>query len=197
MPLGCDRRCLPRRSCLARSRGQCQLKRTIFQKPCVRFRPDPDVHRMLGCPSLSPRRFVRFQLVARRVGRVVASHQFAGAPASVRLPGRDDFPRRWRAIKDLFSRRLKPGETLSRSRAAQGERGIWQRWYWEHAIRDERDFGVHVDYVHFNPVRHGFVSRAVDWPYSTFRACVAAGLYPPDWIGSDDGGADRGERSPA
>ena len=108
----------------------------------------------------------------------------------------DDFPRRWRVIKDLFSRRLNPDETLSRSRALQGERGIWQRRYWEHAIRDERDFGAHMDYVHFNPVRHGFVSHPADWPYSSFRACVAEGLYPPDWIASDDGKADRGERSP-
>jgi putative transposase len=112
------------------------------------------------------------------------------------LPEGDaDFPRRWRAIKDLFSRRLDPLERVSGSRASQGERGIWQRRYWEHAIRDDKDFAAHLDYVHFNPVKHGTVSHPADWPYSSFRACVARGLYPSDWIGPDDGGDDRGERA--
>ncbi len=76
------------------------------------------------------------------------------------LPERDDdVLRRWRAIKDLFSRRLDPVEQVSVSRASQGERGIWQRRYWEHAIRDDRDVAAHLDYVHFNPVRHGYVSH--------------------------------------
>ena len=72
--------------------------------------------------------------------------------------GDHDFPRRWRAIKDLFSRRLDPVERLSGSRVSQGERGIWQRRYWEHAIRDDGDFAAHLDYVHFNPVKHGTAS---------------------------------------
>jgi len=111
--------------------------------------------------------------------------------------GDSDFPRRWRAIKDLFSRRIGPRETVSASRSSQGERGIWQRRYWEHAIRDDRDFAAHLNYVHFNPVKHGYVSHPIDWPYSSFRACVAKGLYPADWLGSDDGGCERGERPPA
>jgi putative transposase len=112
------------------------------------------------------------------------------------LPEGDDaFPRRWRTIKDLFSRRQIPSEALSRSRASQGERGIWQRRYWKHAIRDDRDFAAHLDYVHFNPVKHGYVSHPIDWPYSSFRTCVARGLYPSDWLGSDDGDADHGERT--
>jgi len=110
--------------------------------------------------------------------------------------GDDDFPRRWRVIKDLFSRRLDPLEKISRSRASQGERGIWQRRYWEHAIRDDPDLAAHLDYVHFNPVRHGHVSHPAEWPYSSFRACVARGLYPSAWLGSDDGRHDRGERTP-
>jgi putative transposase len=71
-----------------------------------------------------------------------------------------------------------------------------QRRYWEHAIRDDQDLAAHLDYVHFNPVRHGYVSHPADWPYSSFHACVARGLYPSHWIGSDDGGDDRGERAP-
>jgi putative transposase len=109
--------------------------------------------------------------------------------------GDSDFPRRWRAIKDLFTRRMSPRETVSASRSSQGERGIWQRRYWEHAIRDDRDFAAHLNYVHFNPVKHGYVSHPIDWPYSSFRACVAKGLYPADWLGSDDGGGERGERA--
>ncbi len=110
--------------------------------------------------------------------------------------GDDDFPRRWRAIKDLYSRRLDPLERVSASRASQGKRGIWQRRYWEHAIRDDSDLAAHLDYVHFNPVRHGYVSHPAKWPYSSFPACVARGLYHLGWIGSDDSRDDRGERAP-
>jgi putative transposase len=77
------------------------------------------------------------------------------------------FPDRWRCIKGAFSRGLARGEALSASRRRQSERGIWQRRYWEHTIRDDRDYAAHVDYTHFNPVKHGFVERAGDWPYSS------------------------------
>ncbi|MBI5782310.1 MAG: transposase, partial [Gammaproteobacteria bacterium] len=53
--------------------------------------------------------------------------------------------------------------------------------YWEHLIRDERDYQRHVDYIHWNPVKHGYVQRAGDWPHSTFRRHVVEGIYPPDW----------------
>jgi putative transposase len=78
------------------------------------------------------------------------------------LPQDDaDFAVRWRMIKSAFSRSLPPGERISGSRAAKGERGIRQRRYWEHTIRDERDFARHIDYIHINPVKHGYVSRVV------------------------------------
>ncbi len=67
-------------------------------------------------------------------------------------------------------------------RIAKGERGIWQRRYWEHTIRDELDYARHVDYVHFNPVKHGFVARVSDWPYSSFSRFVDAGVHPIDWV---------------
>ncbi|MGH2448271.1 MAG: transposase, partial [Chloroflexota bacterium] len=66
----------------------------------------------------------------------------------------------------------------------KGERGIWQRRYWEHLIRDERDLAVHIDYVHFNPVKHGHVARVRDWPYSTFHRCVRDGVLAADWGGN-------------
>ncbi len=61
------------------------------------------------------------------------------------------------------------------------ERRIWQRRYWEDTIRDDRDFAAHLDYTHFNPVKHGLVAHPADWPHSSFRRCVASGMYPADW----------------
>jgi len=112
------------------------------------------------------------------------------------LPEGDaDFALRWRLIKSAFSRGLPPGERISRSRSNKGERGIWQRRYWEHTLRDEDDFARHVDYIHFNPVKHSHARRVRDWPYSSFHRMVRLGLYPADWTG--DGGDEEdgfGER---
>jgi len=102
------------------------------------------------------------------------------------LPDGDiDFSTRWQAIKAQFSRKIPPGEDRSASRLAKDERGIWQRRFWEHTIRDDRDYAAHMDYIHFNPVKHGLVADVGTWPYSSFHRCVAMGLYPPGW----DGGA--------
>ncbi len=99
-----------------------------------------------------------------------------------RLPSDDDdYPMRWRLIKAGFSRMIAPGEHVSRSRTRKGERGIWQRRYWEHVIRDERDLRHHLDYIHYNPVKHGHVACAVDWPYSSFHRYVERGFYPANW----------------
>ncbi len=97
--------------------------------------------------------------------------------------GNADFALRWRLIKSAFSRGLPHGERVSASRAAKDERGIWQRRYWEHTLRDERDFSRHVDYIHFNPVKHGHVSQVKDWPHSSFHRMVRLGVYTPDWAG--------------
>ena len=86
------------------------------------------------------------------------------------LPEADaDFALRWRLIKSKFSRALPRGEWISSSRMEKAERGIWQRRYWEHTLRDETDLVRHVDYIHFNPVKHGHVTRVRDWPYSSFH----------------------------
>jgi putative transposase len=108
--------------------------------------------------------------------------------------GDTDFSTRWRRIKSAFSRRLPRGEQRSASRISKGERGIWQRRFWEHTIRDDRDYGAHLDYIHFNPVKHGLVADAGDWPYSSFRRCVAKGLYPAGWAGGTAEMVDAGER---
>ncbi|UGV26901.1 transposase [Rhodopseudomonas boonkerdii] len=112
------------------------------------------------------------------------------------LPEGDaDFATRWRLIKAYFSRHVALGEDVSRSRILRGERGIWQRRFWEHTIRDERDYERHVDYIHFNPVKHGHVTRVRDWPYSSFHRFVARGIYPKDWAGDvSEIGVSFGER---
>jgi putative transposase len=113
------------------------------------------------------------------------------------LPAGDaDFATRWRLVKSAFSRGLVTGERISKSRAAKGERGIWQRRYWEHTIRDESDFARHVDYIHINPVKHGLVAQVRDWPFSSFHRMAEVGVYPEDWAGDiSDRGEDFGERS--
>ncbi|MEJ2375192.1 MAG: transposase [Pseudolabrys sp.] len=109
--------------------------------------------------------------------------------------GETDFAVRWRLIKAMFSRGLPAGERISASRAAKGERGIWQRRYWEHAIRDDNDCARHLDYIHINPVKHGLVNRVRDWPYLSFHRLVRQGVYSVDWAGDVKGdGADFGER---
>ena len=108
-------------------------------------------------------------------------------------PGDTDFAGRWRAIKTAFSKSVAGGEPRSPVMERRGERGIWQRRYWEHTIRDERDYAAHIDYTHFNPVKHGLVRHPSEWPYSSFRRCVAAGMYPADWCGGEEPG-EAGER---
>jgi putative transposase len=71
---------------------------------------------------------------------------------------------------------------------------FWQRRYWEHTISDDRDFAVHMDYTHFNPVKHGLVAHPADWPHSSFRRCVARGLYPAGWAGGSAEPQTTGER---
>jgi len=105
--------------------------------------------------------------------------------------GDSDFATRWRLIKSRFSRALPVGEQISESRASKGERGIWQRRYWEHTLRDENDFARHADYIHFNPVKHGHVTRVADWPHSSFHRMVKLGVYPADWAGDAQDGEDE------
>ena len=105
------------------------------------------------------------------------------------LPAGDiDYSNRIKAIKIRFSRVVPCLEFRNEARAIKGERGIWQRRFWEHAIRDERDYAHHMDYLHFNPVKHGLVRNVADWPHSSFHRCVEKGLYPSDW-GTHDIGA--------
>jgi len=98
------------------------------------------------------------------------------------LPPEDtDFSTRWMLIKSAFSRRIGAGESIRASRIPKGERGIWQRRFWEHCIRDEVDLQRHVDYAHFNPVKHDHTERASAWPYSSIHRLIARSEIPSDW----------------
>jgi putative transposase len=109
-------------------------------------------------------------------------------------PGDADFSGRWRRIKAYFTHRLvASGVVIKRHRS--GEYALWQRRFWEHTIRNEIDFERHVDYVHFNPVKHKLVTRAQEWPCSSFHAYVRRGLLPADWAGDvEEPMMDFGER---
>lgn len=95
--------------------------------------------------------------------------------------GDSDYSQRWGLIKAGFSRGLPVQEVRSASRMSKGERGIWQRRFWEHRLRDDRDFENHVAYIHHNPVKHGHVRRAQEWPYSSLHRYIRQGLVSPDW----------------
>ena len=100
------------------------------------------------------------------------------------LPDGDaNFPLRWSLIKSGFSRGLPSDMRRTRSKIGKREKGIWQRRYWEHAIRNDGDLERHVDYIHFNPVKHGYVTRVRDWPHSSFARYVAREILPIDWAG--------------
>ncbi len=93
------------------------------------------------------------------------------------------------------SKRHSPAACRSASRVAKGERGIWQRRYWEHTLRNDDDLRRHVDYIHYNPVKHGHVRYVKEWPHSTFHRYVRHGVYPNDWAGDGfDIEHDFGER---
>lgn len=102
------------------------------------------------------------------------------------LPEGDaDFSTRWMLIKRLVSVACRDAyrreEWMHASKQKHRESTLWQRRFWEHQIRDEDDFARHLDYVHFNPVKHGLALNAAAWPYSSFHRYVKAGVYGPDW----------------
>ena len=114
--------------------------------------------------------------------------------AVLTLPyGDADYSGRWKNIKATFTHALVANASplICNDR---GEYTFWQRRFWEHTIRNEADFRRHVDYIHFNPVKHGLVASAADWPHSSFHRFVRMGLLPADWGGADeDAITKRGE----
>ena len=115
-----------------------------------------------------------------------------------KLPDSDaEFAKRWGIIKRHVSSRcaveFNDEAWLSPSRRKRSETSLWQRRYWEHCIRDDEDFTRHVEYLHWNPVKHGLAKRVADWPYSTFHRYVARGIYPADWGGDFRDSGKEGE----
>jgi putative transposase len=147
----------------------------------------------------------RIELLRQAICYTKARHPFE-IDAMVVLPehvhalwtfpaGDADYALRWRLVKTFFSRGVDPVEWRSKSRAAKGERGLWQRRYWEHTIGDESDFERHCDDIHYNPVKHGHVSAASEWRYSSFQSFVKRGIYPVNWAsGKEVNEAEFGER---
>ena len=110
------------------------------------------------------------------------------------LPENDsDFSTRWRLIKTEFSRKIPKYEKITSSRLSKNERGIWQRRFWEHKIRDDSDYARHVDYIHINPVKHGYVNNASEWLWSSFHRYVKDGIIATDWAADVDSSFDFGE----
>ncbi|ANN96418.1 TPA: transposase [Legionella pneumophila] len=96
------------------------------------------------------------------------------------LPENDaNFSLRWNLIKGIFSRQLPIKESISPIQKNRRERGIWQKRFWEHLIRDDLDFEHHVNYIHYNPVKHGYVVHPIDWPYSSVHQFIRNGILLP------------------
>lgn len=103
------------------------------------------------------------------------------------LPAGDsDYSKRWGLIKAGYTKRVGKALTTkaqvdNASRLKHREQLVWQRRFWEHRIRDEKDFEAHCDYIHYNPVKYGLVRSPRDWVYSSFRKYVERGIYPENW----------------
>jgi len=112
------------------------------------------------------------------------------------LPPEDaEYAIRWSLIKRQVSQAARHllHASQSASRHQRRELALWQRRYWEHRIRDEADYARHVDYIHYNPVKHGLVSEVAQWPYSSFHRFVRLGLHTPDWGGTAPSRAEGGD----
>lgn len=107
------------------------------------------------------------------------------------LPPDDaDFGKRWAMIKRFVSKQcgasLYREEWMNHTKGRRNESTLWQRRFWEHIIRDETDYVRHMDYLHYNPVKHGLVKSVKDWPFSTFHRYVQKGVYAENWGGLDE-----------
>jgi putative transposase len=113
-----------------------------------------------------------------------------------KLPEGDaNYSVRWKEIKRLFTKNylkeIGPGEERNESRLKRDEAAIWQRRFWEHLIEDDIDLETHLDYIHYNPVKHGYVNRPTDWEFSSFHRLVKESIYDNDWVGGEEGRLQR------
>ncbi|WP_250655551.1 REP-associated tyrosine transposase [Alkalimarinus coralli] len=127
----------------------------------------------------------------RNAFRLCRNKQFFTIDAIVILPdhlhtiwglpeGDIDYPSRWRFIKSSFTRNIrKSGVPLNANK--HGGFDVWQRRYWEHTIKSQEDYNRHIDYIHYNPVKHGYVENPTNWPWSSFHSFVKKGVLEPEW----------------
>ena len=113
------------------------------------------------------------------------------------LPENDsDYAKRWRIIKQKVSRacsqEYKNENWITESKKKHRESTIWQRRYWEHQIRDQEDYNHHIDYIHYNPVKHQLCTSPVHWPYSTLHRYIQKGIYTHDWAAEGNNFDDEG-----
>lgn len=100
----------------------------------------------------------------------------------ITLPLEDaNYSQRLSFIKSYFSRQIEPLESINLARKKKRERGIWQRRFWEHGIRDELDYSRHLDYIHYNPVKQGYALSPSKWPYSSIHRYIKSGILSPNW----------------
>jgi putative transposase len=95
--------------------------------------------------------------------------------------GDNDYSRRWQLIKSKFTQQVRKEKHFQKNK--KGEYGIWQRRFWEHTIKNENDLNRHIDYIHFNPVKHGYVKTVKEWKYSSFSKYVKNDVLPLNWGG--------------
>ena len=107
--------------------------------------------------------------------------------------GNADYATRWALIKAGFSPQRAMGKRLSQIRLTKGERGIWQRRYWKHLVRDDADYAQQVDHIHCNPVKHGYVCQGKEWSCSSFHRYVGLGILPDNWACASDSDLEAGE----
>jgi len=143
-----------------------------------------------------PRRFLRETINEVRTMRPFTIDAWVLLPDHLHsiwtLPdGDSDYSTRWGLIKAGFSKRMNKAvgrahPTVSPSRDKHRESAYWQRRFWEHMIRGQEDFNAHMDYVHYNPVKHGLVTAPADWVHSSFHRLVKDGVYEPEWGSAED-----------
>ena len=105
-------------------------------------------------------------------------------------PDDTNYSQRISFIKSAFSRQIEPMECINSSRRTKRERGIWQRRFWEHLIRDEQDYEKHLNYIHYNPVKHGHVKSPSEWPHSSIHRYINSGILSANWASSGVSGQD-------
>ena len=98
----------------------------------------------------------------------------------------EDFSKIIQSFKSKFSRQMQFNENQTEEQKNRREKGIWQRKYYDHIIRNENDFYKHLDYIHYNPIKHDYVKKAKDWKYSSFKKFVRMGYYDENWCNFED-----------